>query len=94
VSVRLPDRGQQATSRRRATCHNARERDTGERRDVGAAPAGSRPSGCSQWPRRVPIGCLGLLGGGHHLPDRGWVPGRGITIKRPEACLRREVASL
>jgi len=43
VSVRLPDRGQAATptgspvptSRHRATGHNARERDAGERRDAG-----------------------------------------------------------
>jgi hypothetical protein len=39
----LPDRGQ-ATLAGRATGHNARERGTGERRDVAAAPAGSRPS--------------------------------------------------
>ena len=48
----LPDRGQAATSspvptsRRRTTAAtSARECDRGERRDAGAAPAGSRPSG-------------------------------------------------
>jgi hypothetical protein len=39
----LPDRGQRLRRDAGATGHNARERDTGERREAGAAPAGSRP---------------------------------------------------
>ena len=39
----LPDRGQAATSRRRAKGHNVCERDTGERRAKGRERAGSVP---------------------------------------------------
>jgi len=42
ATVRLPDRGQAATSRRRANWHNVRERGTGERRDAGLAAIACR----------------------------------------------------